>query len=423
LYFPYLLTRIFLPHSEHFDSCRAGKREFEVKPTTVILGAGFGGLAAATTLRQLLPDDYPIVVVDKSPTFLVGASKTWMMLGQKSADELTRSRVSLLPPGVEYLQAEAVKLNLTRGVVTTSVRELHAGALVIALGADVTMDPVPGLAEAAENFYTFDGAQRLNRTLEHFEGGEIVFLIPRTPFKCPPAPYEAAMLLRHAIDQRGLSSKTIISIYTIEPAPMPTAGPEMGTFILSLLRERNIAFYPLKKTMSVDAVHRMIRFDDGSEASYDLLIAIPPHVAPAVVREAGLTDQSGWIPVDSRSLRIQNVQAPIPVFAIGDCTTIPLPGRYKPDAALNLPKAGVFAASQGIVAAHQIACEFGQMIGTTEFDGKGFCYVEVGNGMAIKGEGSFFELPQPKMEMRAPDKEQFDDKLAWVEQWLRGQIR
>ena len=393
-----------------------------MKPATIILGAGFGGLAAASTLRKLLPNDFPITIIDKSLDFYVGATKTWMMLGGKTPAEITRSRESLLPPDIVFHQAEIEQIDLTRGIITTSRNELTAQCLVIALGADVTMDVIPGLSTAASTFYTFDGALHLMGVLKHFAGGEIVILIPRTPFKCPPAPYEAAMLLDHTLKQRGLRDRTRLSIYTVEPSPMATAGPEIGSFIRGLLEERGISYHPMKKTKSIDDKRRSILFDDGDEATYDLLIAIPPHIAPRPVRDAGLTDQSGWIPVDPKTMRVSTATSSIPVYAIGDITSVPLPGRYKPDIPLSLPKAGVFAASQGMTAAQHIAVEFGVLDSAEDFDGKGSCYIEVGNNIAVKGEGSFFEMPHPKMENRPPDKEQFQDKLAWVDQWLRGKI-
>ncbi len=393
-----------------------------MKPSTIILGAGFGGLAAASTLRRLLPTDFPITIIDKSPDFYVGATKTWMMLGEKTPSEITRSRKSLLPSDIIFHQAEIEQIDLERGIVTTSREQFTAQCLVIALGADVTMDGIPGLSSAAKTFYTFDGALHLGGVLKHFAGGEIVILIPRTPFKCPPAPYEAAMLLDHTLKQRGLRNRTRLSIYTVEPSPMATAGPEIGSFIRGLLEERGISYHPMKKTKSVDGEHRSILFEDGSETAYDLLIAIPPHVAPRPVQEAGLTDQSGWIPVDPKTMRVKGVTSSILVYAIGDITSVPLPGRYKPDIPLSLPKAGVFAASHGIIAAQHIAVEFGVLDAAESFDGKGFCYIEVGNGIAVKGDGSFFEMPHPKMENRPPDKEQFQDKLAWVDRWLHGKI-
>ena len=386
--------------------------------TTLILGGGFGGISAANSLRRLLPVEHPITVIDSSSHFHIGAGKTWIMLGERTYEEISRPRTELLDADVRFIEANIVGLDLSKRTVTTQKETLRWDRLVIALGADLNVDRVPGLA-AAQTFYTVEGAQRLKPVLERFAGGEIAMLIPKVPFKCPPAPYEAAILLHHALESRGLAGKARIAIYTAEGAPMATAGPEMGQYIKEELSRRRIGFHPLKTVTKVDGSARRIVFEDGGEASYDLLIAVPPHEAPKVVRDAQLTGPSGWIPVDPRTLQVKAPPGTSGVYAVGDITAVPLPGRYKPDVALSLPKAGVFAEAQGRVVAHQIAAGILGRAPTGTFDGKGFCYLELGAKRAVRADGAFFELPHPVMQKRAPDEAQFRDKLDWVAQHLR----
>ena len=388
--------------------------------TTLILGGGFGGLAAAYTLRALIPLDHKIVMIDKTASFHVGATKTWVMLGEKSREKILRDRKSLIPGNVDFLEAEIEAVNPALGEVRTNKGNRKADFLIIALGADVNMSAVTDIPQHAHTFYTVEGAVRLEKALKAFNGGEIVILIPRTPFKCPPAPYEAAMLLQNSLAKRGLQESAKISICTVEPLPMPTAGPETGTFVRGLVEKQGIGFYPLRKMARIDGSNKRIFFEDGSTQGYDLLIVIPPHESPRVVRDAGLTNQSGWIPVNPKTMQVTVGESAIPVYAVGDITSVPLPGRFKPDVPLVLPKAGVFAASQGVVAAHQIARRILNKAIAEEFDGKGFCYIEVGDDRAVKGEGTFFALPNPMMVRREPDRGQFNDKIRWVEQWLAG---
>lgn len=199
---------------------------------------------------------------------------------------------------------------------------------------------------------------------------------------------------------------------------MATAGPEMGQYIREQLAQRGIAFHPQKRTARVDGPAQRIVFEDGSEARYDLLIAIPPHEAPKVVRDAQLTNQSGWIPVDPQTLQVKNAPEPGKVYAVGDVTTVPLPGRFKPDMALSLPKAGVFAEAHGRVAAHQVAAKILARAPSETFDGRGYCFLEVGGGRALKADGAFFALPHPVMQKRSADAVQFRDKLDWIARQL-----
>jgi sulfide:quinone oxidoreductase len=382
--------------------------------TTLILGGGFGGIAAANTLRGLVPSEHEIVVVDQTPDFYVGAGKTWVALGDRSYAQISRPRAELLVPGVRFVQARVEALKLAERRIVIAQRALGFDQLVIALGADLNPAAVPGLAAAAHTFYTVEGAERLRPALEQFSGGDLVILIPKAPFKCPPAPYEAAMLLHAAFAARGLAGKIRIALYTVEPAPMPTAGPEMGQYIRGELEQRGIVYHPQKKTVRVDGAARRVAFEDGSEAPYDLLIAVPPHEAPKIVRDANLTNPSGWIPVDPQTLRVNTASEIGEVYAVGDVTAVPLPGRYKPEVALSLPKAGVFATAQGRVVAHQIAAKVLGSKPRESFDGVGYCYLETGGGRAVKADGSFFELPHPVMRTQPPDEAQFRDKLDWV---------
>jgi len=385
---------------------------------TVILGGGFGGIAAANTLRRLAPREHGIVLVDRTPRFHVGAGKTWVMLGERTFEQISQARTALLDAGVRFLQAEVTAIDLANRKVVTDAETLVWDHLVIALGADVNEAGVPGLAEAAHTFYTVAGAERLRPVLERFAGGDLAILIAKTPFKCPPAPYEAAMLLHHAFERRGLGAKARIAIYTVEGIPMATAGPEMGNQIKAELAQRGIAFHPQKKAVRVDGAARRIVFEDGAETGYDLLISVPPHEGRRVVRDAGLVNAAGWIPVDPQTLEVKSPGAAGRVYAAGDVTVVPLPGRYKPDVPLSLPKAGVFAQAHGQVAAHHIAAKLAGTAPGAAFDGIGYCYLETGGGRAVKADGSFFELPHPRMSRQPPDEAQLRDKLDWVARQL-----
>lgn len=382
------------------------------KTTTLILGGGFGGIVTANTLRTLLPAEHKIILLDKKATFYIGATKTWIMLGERTPEQVMRNLSALASRGIDFVQAEVQKIDSVKREVVTSNATWRGDFLVLALGADMNLKKIPGLEAAAQTFYTLEGALRLREELPKFSSGELVMLIPATPFKCPPGPYEAAMLLHEYFTKRGRRDKIKLSLHTVEPRPMATAGPQMGQFITTELQKRDIAFYSQKRCTNVDSANRVIHFEDGSTASFDLLIAIPPHEAPQAVREAGLTDASGWIPVDPKTLKTSANR----VYAIGDLSKVPLPGRFKPEMPLVLPKAGVFAEAHGRVVAHQIAAAvLGQPAAET-FDGLGYCYIETGDQQAVRGDGEFFALPHPQMTAKPSDLAQ---KQAWAEEWVK----
>jgi sulfide:quinone oxidoreductase len=186
----------------------------------------------------------------------------------------------------------------------------------------------------------------------------------------------------------------------------------MGQFISSELQKRDIALHTQKRCKRVDAASKSITFEDDSTAHFDLLIAIPPHEAPAAIRESGLTDASGWIPVDAKTLKTKLER----VYAIGDITKVPLPGRFKPEVPLALPKAGVFAEAHGRIVAHQIAAEVLGQEAAEAYDGRGYCYIETGDRQVVRGDGEFFALPHPQMTAQPADLAQ---KQAWAEDWVK----
>lgn len=378
---------------------------------TLIVGAGMGGVAAALALRERLGPEHRIRLIDRSDAFAVGAAQTWVMTGAARAEEVVASRsAGLSGRGIDHLQATVTRIEPSARRVETSAGAFQADFLVVALGADLRMDRVPGLAEAAETFYTLEGAARLADRVRGFRNGRIVLLIPRTPYKCPPAPYEAALVLRAM-----LGARVELQLYTVEPAPMATAGPTMGQLLREELARAAIGYFPAHPVKAVEAERREVLFESGARAAYDLLIAVPPHEVPPLVREAGLAAEGGWIAVDPATLKTRFDR----VWAVGDVAAVPLPGRFKPEVALSLPKAGVFAAAQARVVAAQIAAEIAGGGRAPPFDGSGYCFLETGEGRAVKAVGGFFATPHPLVAPDGPPgAPQLAAKREWVRRWL-----
>jgi len=284
----------------------------------------------------------------------------------------------------------------------------------VALGADLAPKTIPGLADASHTFFTFDGATRLRDALKTFSGGCIAVVVSALPYKCPGAPHEGAMLIADYFRRRGLSSQVQIHLFTPESQPMPVAGPQLGEAVRAMLQSKGIEFHPLHKLSTVDSRARKMTFESGAQISYDLLVAVPPHRAPKAVVDAGLTNQAGWVPVDPRTLRTSQNG----VYAIGDVTSVPIPGRWKPDVPLMLPKAGVFAHAQAEVVARRIVAEVtGRSCGAA-FCGDGYCVLEAGEDLAGFAFGNFFAEPAPKVQLRQIGKDWHMGKVLFEKWWL-----
>src|SRR4030043_2255675 len=353
----------------------------------LILGGGFGGLTAAQQLRRLLPPEHSIVVVEKKTTFYINAFNMQLITGEMKGPREGEGALSdLARKGIEWVHAEVERIDPAGKRVHTSSDTIEGDYVIVALGADKHPEGVPGFAESALNLYDTAGAVQLREALQKFEGGRIVIICCTTPFSCPGAPYEAAFLVDSILRSRQKRDKAEIAIYTPETRPLPSTGTVMGEAILGMFKERNIEFHPQQKTKRIDSEAHKVIFE-ADESSFDLLIGVPPHAAPRVVRDAGLTDETGWIPVD-----IQTLETPYAgVFAIGDITSI----RQPNPTGFFLPKAWVFADEEARIVARNVAGKILSEAGLSKFDGKGSCYLETGDDMAAYGSGNFYSYPAP----------------------------
>jgi len=381
--------------------------------TVLILGGGIGGLVAANELRRLLPTEHRIVLVEKNHQHAFAPSFLWLMTGNRRPEQITRDVRRLLRPGVELILAEAQAIDLSSRRVQTSAQTINFDYLIVALGAELVPGAIPGLAESAQTYYTFDGATKLRDTLQNFAGGKVAVVVSSLPYKCPGAPHEGAMLIANTLRKRGLKDSEV-HLFTPEPQPMPVAGSVLGDAVKQMLSDRGVAFHPLHKLTQADPTAREIAFDGKESFRYDLLVAIPPHRGPRLAHEAGLTNEAGWVPVDRATLQTKHEN----VYAIGDATAVSIPGRWKPDVPMMLPKAGVFAHAQAEVVARRIAAEITGVGERVNFPGVGYCMLEAGESLAGFAYGNFFGEPSPQIELHKIGKSWHLGKVLFEQWWL-----
>jgi sulfide:quinone oxidoreductase len=377
--------------------------------TILVLGGGVGGLVAAHELRRLLPTEHRVILVDRDPQFVFAPSLLWLMTGGRTAGGISRPLARLKRKGIEVVQGEIARIDAAHREVTVSGEKLSGDYLVIALGAELAPETVPGLPAAGHNFYTVAGAEALRDALGAFTGGRLVVLTAAPAYKCPAAPYEAAMLLEHYCRSKKIRGQTQLDLYAAEPGPMGVAGPEVSKGVRQLVESKGITYHPEHQVQEVDSSARRLRFTNGAEVIYDLLAYVPPHRAPRVVREAGLVSESGWVPVDAHTMETKFEH----VYALGDVVSIPLK-LGKP-----LPKAGVFARAEAEVVARNIARAITGRGTPAAFDGLGACFVETGGGRAAYGKGNFYAEPVPDVKLHAPGWHWHIGKIWFEKNWLR----
>jgi len=374
----------------------------------LILGAGFGGLVAATELRKGLGQDHRVIVVDRKRSFMMGLVKLWILEGSRKLEESQTPLDGLNAKGIEYLNDEVTRIDVPSNRVQAKDHGwIEYDYLVVALGAELVPDRVAGFTGRGYNLYDAQQVPKLRDRLLELKRGRVAVSIMGMPYKCPPAPYEASMIIDGMLEKQGTRSSVEIDVYSPAPVALPVAGPQVSANVVDMISQRGIRFNPSHKLKSVSD---HLEFENGNRADYEVLVGIPPHRAPEVVRSAGMAE-GDWVTVDRSTMKTRFAN----VYAIGDVTEIKV-------GAMAVPKAGIFAEEQGKVAARQIMGEIGGRPAAAAFAGRGYCFMETGNGRAGYLDADFFNPAGPIVRLEAPSVQNFQKKQdferARVKEWL-----
>lgn len=366
-----------------------------MKKRVVVLGAGFGGLELSTTLSEAFGDGLDVTLIDKGDAFTFGYSKLDVMFGRTTLDAVRLPYNKFLKPGVRFLQETIQSIDPGAKRVTTDRGTHAADFLILALGADYDFDATPGMADATE-FYTVTGAARLGKILPTFTKGHVLIAVGGAPFKCPPAPSEAALMMHDYLTTRGIRSACEITLILPLETPVPPS-PETSRALLAAFAERNITFVADHELRSIDTQLRVATIDDGREFPYDLFLGVPAIRAPKILEDCGMTEDK-YVPVKPRTLETRFPD----VYAVGDC------------ARQGTPKAGVFAEGAARAVATALIARLRNNEVPVTHKGTGSCYIEFGAGRIGRVDVDFFSNPdgptgtyhEPSVALRA-DKEHF----------------
>ena len=373
-------------------------------PHVLILGAGFGGLELATRLSDTLGDEVRVTLLDHGDSFHFGFSKLDVMFGRQATADVRLRYSDISKQGVEFRQERVTSIDPAKRRVTTDQGSYDADVLAVALGADYDCAATPGFEQGGFEFYSVAGAERMRHVLPDLDSGAVMFGILGHPFKCPPAPFEAAMLLHDRLVERGVRGSVEIRVFGPMAAPVPVTE-QVSQAILGALGERAIEYVPRQLVVGLDTDSRQARLESGESVPYDLFIGIPVHCVPEVVESSGLA-VDGWVPVEHANLATRFPD----VYALGDVSGAPV------------AKAGVFAEAAARAVADDIAARLRGTELVRPYEGAGNCYVEFGGGMVGKVEANFLAGPKPTARLVGPSPELAAEKAEFAssrrERWF-----
>ncbi len=357
----------------------------------LILGAGFGGLEASTSLREKLDDSFNITLIDKNEFFTIGFTKFDVMFGRRSAEDVKSYYKNIKGDGIIFVKDTIELIDPENKIVKTQRSEFLYDFLIIALGADLSPDAIPGFVEGGYEFYSLQGAQKLYPVINNFKSGTILISIFNKPYKCPPAPYEAALLLHDYFLEKRIRGNVQINVLIPGPTPLPVA-PNVSSQIEKLLEDKDIKLYKKHKVVGLDPDKKIALIENNDSVKYDLFLGIPIHVPPKVVRESAVGN-NGWISVNKDNLETKYTN----VYAVGDVINIPV-GEHA------VPKAGAFAESAAQIVVSDILAKINNEKNNSRFDGTGICYIEVGDGKVAELNANILGGKEPIVELNGPEQ-------------------
>lgn len=319
----------------------------------VIVGGGWGGLAAAAELRRIAPA-LSVVLIDRQAAFASFVASNRWLIDAAAGEDIRRHDYARIAAahGYRFMQAEVLGIDAKAQRLATSVGDVPYDWLIMAPGIRENF-AAWGLSDpSAVNALKsrFSGGMlhpfelpALKARLARFSGGHLLMNIPPLPYRCPPAPYERAMLIAWWLQQRKITGKLIL----VDPNPL------MPAFRDSLLKRFSAQVVYLEHTHihRVDVDKQTVE-TDMDDIAFDEALLSPPQQAAGLLWQAGLIrhdprdgQPDGWGGQGALDFRSQREPQ---IFIIGDAAGLvsPLFGAY--------PKTGHVARGMGQIVAHAI---------------------------------------------------------------------
>jgi len=310
----------------------------------VIVGGGFGGATAARYLR-MWGGNVDVTLIERNPTFVSCPISNLVLGGHKQMADITVSYAGLEAIGVKRVQGEVVAIDAqAKEVRLADGRKLPYDRAILSPGVDFMFDQVGGLAGPAaqdtilHSWKAGPQTAALRRQLEAMrDGGVYALTIPKSPYRCPPGPYERACMVASYVKQYKPKSKVLV----LDANPEIQSKKALFEKAFADHYKGIVEYRPNNELKAVDAATNTakLEFDD---VRADVLNVVPPQRAADIARSAGLINMNNrWVGVNWLTMESTAVPG---IHVLGDATF----------SAPAMPKSGHMANQHAKVAAAAI---------------------------------------------------------------------
>ncbi|CUU07573.1 sulfide:quinone oxidoreductase [Candidatus Kryptobacter tengchongensis] len=320
----------------------------------LILGGSFAGLTAAFDLKRKLKDKADVTVISKAKNFVFIPSLIWVPFGWRKPEDISLELKPILEnKGINFVHAEATKIIPEKNQVETTAGIYNYDFLLIATGPDLNFSEVEGLGPHdgyTTSICTIDHALHAGEKWKEFVKNPGPIVIGATQkASCFGAAYEYVFNIEYAARKAGIRDKVSITFVTSEPflANFGIGGvgnsQKMTEFFFKKLNIRGITNVAIEK-ISEDKIY----LSNGEVLPYKYAMIIPPFLGVKAVRDSGLGNESGFIPVDDtyKHIDYDNIYAAGVAVAVKYPEPTPIP--------IGVPKTGYMSEVMARVAADNI---------------------------------------------------------------------
>lgn len=356
--------------------------EKQFKHAIVIVGGGGAGVATAASLLAR-DSNLDIAIIDPASTHYYQPGWTMVGAGVFDAPSTARTMSSVMPRGVNWIQASVISFEPTVNQVTLSDgARISYEYLIVCPGLKLNWEAIEGLHEAlgkngVTSNYRYDLCQYTWELVQKLKGGRAVFTQPPMPIKCAGAPQKAMYLSADAWKRSGYLDKTTIQMFNAGAVIFGVADyvPALMEYVQAYKIELNFSH----KLISVNGEAKQAVFlktlADGTtenvSVNFDMLHVVPPQIAPDFIRSSPLADSTGWVDVNPATMQHKKFEN---IYGLGDaCNT-------------SNAKTAAAARVQAPVVAHNVLNSMGRRKGMSQYNGYGSCPLTVERGKIVLAE-------------------------------------